>query len=108
MASVALGAVGAGIGGFFGGVAGAELGFSVGVTIGGLLFPPKQHNQDSGKIKDLRVGGSGYGSVIPQIFGSMRVAGNIIWSTDLVEHSKGRSGGKGTRSSSSRQTTYSV
>lgn len=107
MASVALGAVGAGIGGAFGGVAGAELGFSVGITIGGLLFPPKQKNQDSGRIKDLRVGGSGYGSVIPQIFGSMRVAGNIIWATDLVEHSKSRSG-KGTRSSSQRQTTYSV
>jgi hypothetical protein len=40
----------------------------------------------------LRVQTSSYGSAIPLLFGTMRVAGTVIWSTDLIE-SRGRAGG---------------
>jgi hypothetical protein len=86
------------------------MGFSVGVALAGVLFPPKLGAQDYGKLDDLRVTGSGFGQMIPQLWGSHRVGGNIIWSTDLIESSKRkRSGGKGGgRSSSGREYNYSV
>ncbi|QNM82812.1 hypothetical protein H8M03_00070 [Sphingomonas sabuli] len=37
---------------------------------------------------DLAVQTSSYGTPIPKIFGTMRVAGSIVWSTDLVEQSE--------------------
>jgi hypothetical protein len=38
---------------------------------------------------------SSYGTPIPRIFGTMRVAGSVIWSTDLIETRSKSSGGKG-------------
>ena len=92
MGSLALGAVGAGIGSIFPG--GAMIGFSVGEMLGGILFP-NTPRQERGKLDDLRVSGSGYGTIIPLCYGQGRVAGNIIWSTDLVQHQKNEGGGKG-------------
>lgn len=98
MASLALGAVGAVVGGAIGGPSGAMAGWNVGVTLGGVLFPPKLAEQNLGKLDDLRLSGSGYGAMIPQIWGKVRIGGNTIWSTDLVEHvqrkkQKGKGGG---------------
>ncbi len=109
MATLALGAVGGGIGAAFGGLAGAELGFSIGVTLAGVLFPPKQGIQEKGKLDDLRITGSGYGTLIPQIYGKGLVGGNVIWSTDLIEHSsKKSSGAKGVPRVTSKTYTYTV
>ena len=38
---------------------------------------------------------SSYGWAIPQLFGTLRVAGSVIWSTDLIESKSKSSGGKG-------------
>lgn len=65
------------------------LGFSVGMAVGGVLFPQKQPGR--GKLDDLRVTGSAYGVMIPQAFGTVRLGGNVIWSTDLVEHTSDHS-----------------
>lgn len=93
MASVALGLAGAGVGAIFGNV---QLGWSIGTLLGGVLFPPKQAAQQRGKIDDARVSGSAYGTMIPICYGQCRVAGNIIWMSDLVEHvHKHKEGGKG-------------
>jgi hypothetical protein len=84
MASLVLGAVG---GYFFG-----PIGFMIGSAIGNLLFPGK--GQDGPRLRDLKLQGSSYGQMIPILWGRGRMAGQVIWQTDLVEH-KHRQGGKG-------------
>ena len=37
------------------------------------------------RLGDLSVQTSSYGTQIPRIYGSMRVAGSVVWATDLVE-----------------------
>lgn len=107
MAQIVLGLVGAGIGAYFGGPKGAMIGWSAGVTLAGVIFPPKANSpQARGRIDDLRVTGSGYGAVIPETWGSVRVGGNIIWATKLVERKRDEAvGGKG--GPSQKLTTYS-
>src|SRR3546814_1482628 len=46
-------------------------------------------------LADLKVQASTYGQQIPQLFGAMRVAGSVIWATDLIERRSKRGGGKG-------------
>jgi hypothetical protein len=46
---------------------------------------------------------STYGAAIPKLFGTMRVAGSVIWSTDLIERRATTGGGKGRP----RQVDYS-
>jgi hypothetical protein len=85
---VVLGGIGAVLGGIAGGPAGARLGFSVGAVLGGALFPPRQSTQSLGRLSDLRVTGSQYGTAIPQLWGAFRLPGNVIEGFDLVETSK--------------------
>lgn len=91
MATLVLGAAGAGIGAAFGN---PMLGFQAGVIAGGLLFPQTQ-KQTRGKLDDLRVTGSGYGVMIPLLYGKYKSGGNVIWSTDLIEHVNTQGGGLG-------------
>lgn len=83
MAALAFGLVG----GFFFG----PIGFLIGSMIGNLLFPAKQ---DGPKLTDLHVQGSEYGKMIPLLYGTDRLAGQIVWATDLVPH-KHTTSGKG-------------
>lgn len=106
MATLVLGAVGAGIGSAFGNPA---LGFSLGVALAGVFFPPKQTTQSRGRLDDLRVTGSAYGAFVPQIYGRGRVGGNIIWATNLLERkTKKKTGGKGSSGAKVNVYTYSV
>lgn len=95
MATIVLGIVGAVVGSAVGGPAGAAWGWNIGTTLGALVDQPKLPTQDVGRLSDLRVGGSSYGSTIPQVWGQMRVAGNLIWATDLVEHETDQNSGGG-------------
>lgn len=88
MATLILTAVGTVAGGPIGGAIGAMLGQQVDRR----LFAPKAR-QGPG-LGELSVQTSSYGTPIPKIFGTMRAAGTVIWSTDLVE-SRSTSGGKG-------------
>lgn len=93
MATIVLGAVGAGVGAVFGD---AQLGLSLGVMLAGVLFPEKMGAQERGKLDDLRATGSSYGVMIPQVWGAYRLGGNILWSTKLQENKRETSqGGKG-------------
>src|SRR5665213_3145670 len=83
MASLVLGA----IGGFFFG----PIGFMVGSMLGNLLFPQK--GPDGQELSNLHLQNSQYGQMIPIIYGTLLVAGNIIWQTNLKEHQ--HSSGKG-------------
>ncbi len=89
-------------GGIIGGPAGAAIGSMIGNVIDHeILFKPK--GREGPRLSDLKVQTSSYGTQIPKIFGRMRVAGSVIWATDLIEHRDRQSGGKGQPST----TTYS-
>jgi hypothetical protein len=88
MATLILTGVGTALGGPIGGAAGALLG----QAIDGRLLGPKA--RQGPRLGDLAVQTSTYGSEIPRLFGRMRVAGTVIWSTDLKEQ-RSTSGGKG-------------
>ena len=89
MATVILTAVGTVIGGPIGGAVGA----AIGQQIDQRIFAPKA--RQGPRLGDLAVQTSSYGVAIPKIFGTMRVAGTVIWSTDLIERRSTAGGGKG-------------
>jgi hypothetical protein len=69
------------------------VGAILGQQIDGTLFGPKR--RQGPRLGDLNVQTSSYGTQIPKIFGKMRVAGTVIWSTDLKEERSSSGGGKG-------------
>lgn len=107
MAILALGIVGASLTSAIG--IGASVGWLGGVIIGNLLFGQKGPTQEGSRISDLSVQSSAYGAPIPIVYGTMRFAGNVIWSTPLKEtrHEQTTHGGKGGGGGSSTQVTYS-
>lgn len=98
MATFVLTAVGTALGGPLGGALGGLLGQQVDQNI---LFKPK--GVEGPRLQELAVQTSSYGSQIPRIYGSMRVAGTVIWATDLKETKESSGGSKGRPSS----TAYS-
>ncbi|MFL6845647.1 MAG: phage tail protein [Allosphingosinicella sp.] len=89
MATLILTAAGTAIGGPIGGALGAALG----QQIDSRLFAPKP--RQGPRLGELAVQTSSYGSQIPKLFGTMRVAGTVIWATDLKEERSRSGGGKG-------------
>ncbi len=81
------------VGGILGGALGGAIGSTIGRQISGTLFSPPA--REGPRLTDLNVQTSSYGSEIPAIFGAMRTAGTVIWSTDLIENRNRRSNGKG-------------
>ena len=77
MATLVLSTVGTMLGGPVGGAIGSLLGQSIDQQ---LLGTGPRHGP---RLGDLSVQSSSYGSPIPKLFGTMRVAGSIVWSTDL-------------------------
>ena len=88
MATIVLGAVGA----LVGGPMGAVIGTAAGQAIDASLFAPKP--RQGPRLGELAVQTSSYGSAIPKLFGTLRVAGTVIWSTDLIERRSSSGGGK--------------
>jgi hypothetical protein len=109
MASVALGFAGKAIGTAFGGPLGGMIGGAIGSALGGLidnqLFPMKTEGP---RLSDLTIQSSAYGSAIPLIYGAdNRLAGNVIWSSGLLETAKKtKQGGKGGPSVQTTEYTY--
>lgn len=75
-----------------GGPIGGAIGALAGQAIDAQIFKPKGRNGP--RLSDLSVQTSRYGAQLPRIFGRMRIAGTVIWATDLRESSS-TSGGKG-------------
>ncbi|MES2119213.1 MAG: phage tail protein [Pseudomonadota bacterium] len=94
MATLVLSTVGSALGGPVGGAIGALIGQSIDQQI---LGPGTR----GPRLGDLSVQTSSYGTQVPRIYGTMRVAGSVIWSTDLVESTQ-TAGAKG-----QPDTTYS-
>ncbi len=105
MAVLAFAALGSAIGGSVGF---ASLGWAAGSIIGNMLFPGKLPDQQGPRLSDLKVQTSSYGNTLPIVKGAVRIAGNVIWSTDIVEHkhTEDVGGGKG-GGPSQEVTTYS-
>lgn len=87
MARLVISVVGATIGYTIGGPVGAQIGWSIGSAAGNVLFPTEGPNvrQEGPRLGDLKVIGSTYGTPIPRGWGAFRVAGNMIWSTPIIE-----------------------
>ncbi|HST35843.1 MAG TPA: phage tail protein [Allosphingosinicella sp.] len=90
MATLILSAAGQILFGPVGGAIGSVAGQYIDQTI---LFAPKA--RQGPRLGELSVQTSSYGSTIPKLFGTMRVAGTVIWATDLAEHRSTSGGGKG-------------
>lgn len=109
MAILALGLAGAGLTSAIG--IGASIGWMGGVMLGNLLFGSGNKGQtvEGPRLDDLSVQTSTYGAAIPLLYGTMRTAGNVIWSTDLKEtrHEQHQSGGKGGGGGGATQVSYS-
>ena len=81
------------VGGIVGGPVGAAIGAALGQQVDAQIFKPK--GREGPRLADLKVQASTYGQQIPQLFGTMRVAGSVVWATDLIERRSKRGGGKG-------------
>lgn len=70
------------VGTILGGPVGAAIGALIGQSIDQQLLGPASRGP---RLGDLGVQTSSYGTQVPRIYGTMRVAGSVVWSTDLVE-----------------------
>lgn len=106
MATLVLGVAG----GFLGGPLGALLGAGIGRNIDRRLFGPKLPQGEP--VNDgIGLQDSNYGRPIPLIYGRARVAGHVIWASELVEersNSRRRSGKGGAPKSGNGRVSYSV
>ncbi|SDG36687.1 baseplate multidomain protein megatron [Pelagibacterium luteolum] len=95
MATLALTLAGQMVGGAVAGPIGATIGRALGALAGsaidGAIFGERPVAQGS----DVRLTGSSEGGAIPRVYGWCRVAGNVIWATELERITPENSGSKG-------------
>ncbi|RKF12972.1 host specificity protein [Roseovarius spongiae] len=120
MATILLSAAGAAIGGSVGGsilglsmtAVGRFAGGVIGRSIDQRLMGGGSEVVETGRAQRLRLTGSGEGDAIAQVYGRMRVAGQVIWATEFREEVTTSGGGRGKGGGPSRPTTrkysYSV
>lgn len=116
MTSIVLGTAGAAVGGTFGGPIGLAIGYTLGSYTGqrieGLLQRGGRKSTGGRKLADLLVQTSTYGRMIPVVYGSSRIAGNVIWSLPIKESTTtSKQGGKGAgngKVSSTTRYSYSI
>lgn len=114
MAALVLSVAGAAAGAVFGpagAIAGRIAGALVGNIIDKKLFGPGDQNVVGPRLADLDVMASTEGAPIPRVYGRARLAGQVIWATQLEEvassSTSSSSGGKGHLVSGPRTTTTS-
>lgn len=87
-------------------------GAQIGMMAGGYLDPPKGPTINGPRLSDLSVQTSTYGSVIPRVYGTVTVNGNVFWlenNTIKETVTKKKQGGKGGGAKSTTRTyTYSA
>lgn len=103
--AVLVAVAGAGLGSAIG--IGGSLGWIVGGIVGNLLFPPDPIVTEGPRLGDLTVTSSAYGAPRQIGFGTIRQAGNMIWTAGIREQKNTRkSGGKGMGGPSQESITY--
>ncbi len=120
MASIILSAAGSAAGAATGLPFGARIGSIAGRLAGGLIDSKMRSGKLSpvhgSRLADLAVQSSAYGKMIPIVYGSVRIGGNIIWSQPIKETivtttssaGGGGKGGGGKVSQTSSSYSYSV
>lgn len=90
------------------GMSAGGIGFFAGSFIGNFLTGGQHTNVQGPRLSDLKFQAATYGNAIPRAFGTDRLAGNVIWATDVVETitTTESGGGKG-GGPSQTSTTYS-
>lgn len=112
MASIVLGTVGRAVGTAVGGPLGGYIGGALGGLLGSAMGGTQKSHYEGARLEDLAVQTSTYGKVIPKVWGSVRMAGNVIWSRPIKEMvtkttvSGGGKGGAGGRAKTT-QSEYS-
>ncbi len=110
--SAAGAAVGAGFGGTVLGLSGAVIGRAIGATVGRAIdqrvLGTGSDPVDVGRIDRLRLTGAGEGGAIGQIWGRMRVGGQVVWATQFTETVRRRRTGKGAPKPKVNDYSYSV
>jgi len=109
MATLVLQAAGTALGTLFGGPIGGMIGRALGGLAGAVIdneiFGTATHREGP-RIASLKVMASEEGAAVPAVFGRMRVAGQVIWATNILEQSRtDDAGGKG--GPSNTVTSYS-
>ncbi|MEM7568152.1 MAG: phage tail protein [Pseudomonadota bacterium] len=105
MATLVLSAVGTAVAGPFGGMLGAI----AGRTIDSQVFGIGNRRVEGPRKDDLSVQSAAFGRPIPLVYGAGRYAGNVLWSTGLVEKREEESqGGKGGPSVTNVTYSYSA
>ncbi|AJE46412.1 baseplate multidomain protein megatron [Celeribacter indicus] len=105
MATIVLSAAGAAVGASVGGgvlglssvVLGRALGATLGRALDQRLMGAGSEAVETGRVERFRLTGASEGTPVPQVYGRMRVGGQVIWATEFEEHSEtsGGRGGKG-------------
>ncbi|MCB2116555.1 MAG: glycoside hydrolase TIM-barrel-like domain-containing protein [Rhodobacteraceae bacterium] len=117
MATILLSAAGAsigvGFGGSFLGLSGAVIGRAVGATLGRVidqrLMGSGSQSVETGRIDRFRLTGASEGAPVGQVWGRMRVSGQVIWASRFKETVRTSGGGKGAPSQPEvREYSYSV
>lgn len=91
------------------GAVGAFVGGQIGGAIDNLILGPQRLADVVGpRANDLAVQVSTYGAVIPKVFGVMRLAGNVIWSTNLQEREVRETTSSGGKGGGGRETTQTA
>ena len=117
MATIVLSAAGAAIGGSVGGtlagLSSVAVGRAVGATLGRVmdqqLLGQGGQAVETGKVDRFRLTSAGEGNAIAQLYGRMRLGGQIIWASDFQETVSVSGGGKGSRPSpQTTEYSYSV
>lgn len=94
MATILLSAVGASIGAGFGGtilgLSGAVIGRAIGATLGRAidqrLMGSGSRTVETGRIDRFRLTAASEGAPVGQVWGRMRIAGQVIWASRFTEH----------------------
>ncbi len=116
MATLVLSAAGAAIGSSVGGtvlgLSSAVIGKAIGATIGSAIdqkiLGSGSRSVETGRIDTFRLMSASEGAAIPQVYGQMRTAGQVIWSSRFLEKkSEETQGSKGNRTTVVRYS-YSV
>ena len=104
MATMLLSAAGASVGGAVGGsvlgMASSTLFKTAGAIAGGLIdqqiLGRGSAPVEAGRVERFRLQGASEGAPVPQLWGRMRLGGQLIWSSRFKEHvDESRQGGKG-------------
>ena len=97
--SAAGAAVGGSIGGTLAGLSSVAIGRAVGATLGRVvdqrLLGQGGQAVETGKVDRFRLTSAGEGDPIPQVYGRMRLGGQVIWASDFAETVTVSGGGKG-------------